>query len=75
MTHNLVEGAGAMGFAALPKLRDRLAGKRVGDRSSAAATSTSATTAASGFWIAGDCDDAVLGPGLGAQVSCSTSAT
>ena len=30
MTHNLVEGAGAMGFAALPKLRDRLAGKRVG---------------------------------------------
>lgn len=30
LTHNLVEGAGAMGFAALPKLRDRLAGKRVG---------------------------------------------
>jgi threonine dehydratase len=30
VTHNLVEGAGAMGFAALPKLRDRLAGKRVG---------------------------------------------
>jgi threonine dehydratase len=29
-THNLVEGAGAMGFAALPKLTDRLAGKRVG---------------------------------------------
>lgn len=29
LTHNLVEGAGAMGFAALPKLRDRLAGKRV----------------------------------------------
>ena len=29
VTHNLVEGAGAMGFAALPKLRDRLAGKRV----------------------------------------------
>jgi threonine dehydratase len=29
-THNLVEGAGAMGFAALPKLSDRLAGKRVG---------------------------------------------
>lgn len=29
-THNLVEGAGAMGFAALPKLADRLAGKRVG---------------------------------------------
>jgi threonine dehydratase len=27
---NLVEGAGAMGFAALPKLRDRLAGKKVG---------------------------------------------
>lgn len=30
VTHNLVEGAGAMGFAALSKLRDRLAGKRVG---------------------------------------------
>ena len=30
LTHNLVEGAGAMGFAALPRLRDRLAGKRVG---------------------------------------------
>jgi threonine dehydratase len=30
LTHNLVEGAGAMGFAALPKLRERLAGKRVG---------------------------------------------
>jgi threonine dehydratase len=30
VTHNLVEGAGAMGFAALHKLRDRLAGKRVG---------------------------------------------
>jgi threonine dehydratase len=30
LTHNLVEGAGAMGFAALAKLRDRLAGKRVG---------------------------------------------
>jgi threonine dehydratase len=30
LTHNLVEGAGAMGFAALPTLRDRLAGKRVG---------------------------------------------
>lgn len=30
LTHNLVEGAGAMGFAALPKLRDRLSGKRVG---------------------------------------------
>jgi len=29
VTHSLVEGAGAMGFAALPKLRDRLAGKRV----------------------------------------------
>ncbi len=29
-THNLVEGSGAMGFAALPKLADRLAGKRVG---------------------------------------------
>lgn len=30
LTHSLVEGAGAMGFAALPKLRDELAGKRVG---------------------------------------------
>jgi threonine dehydratase len=30
VTHNLVEGAGAMGFAALPKLRDQLAGQRVG---------------------------------------------
>lgn len=30
VTHNLVEGAGAMGFAALPKFRDLLAGKRVG---------------------------------------------
>jgi threonine dehydratase len=30
LTKNVVEGAGAMGFAALPKLRDRLAGKRVG---------------------------------------------
>jgi len=30
VTHNLVEGSGAMGFAALPKLADRLAGKRVG---------------------------------------------
>jgi threonine dehydratase len=29
-THNLVEGAGAMGLAALPKLRDQLAGRRVG---------------------------------------------
>lgn len=29
-THNLIEGAAAMGFAALPKLADRLAGKRVG---------------------------------------------
>jgi len=29
-THNLVEGAGAMGFAALPKLADRLEGKNVG---------------------------------------------
>jgi threonine dehydratase len=29
-THNLVEGAAAMGFAALPKLADRLTGKRVG---------------------------------------------
>jgi threonine dehydratase len=30
LTHNIVEGAGAMGFAALSKLRDQLAGKRVG---------------------------------------------
>ena len=30
LTHNLVEGAGAMGLAALPKFRDGLAGKRVG---------------------------------------------
>jgi threonine dehydratase len=30
ITHNLVEGAGAMGLAALPRLKDRLAGKRVG---------------------------------------------
>lgn len=30
LTHNLVEGAGAMGLAGVPKLRDRLAGKRVG---------------------------------------------
>jgi threonine dehydratase len=29
VTHNLVEGAGAMGFAALPKLREELTGKRV----------------------------------------------
>jgi threonine dehydratase len=29
VTHNMVEGAGAMGFAALAKLQDRLAGKRV----------------------------------------------
>lgn len=29
VTHNLVEGAGAMGFAALAKLRRQLAGKRV----------------------------------------------
>jgi threonine dehydratase len=29
-THNLVEGAGAMGLAALLKLRQQLAGKRVG---------------------------------------------
>ena len=29
VTHSLVEGAGAMGFAALPKLGDQLAGKRV----------------------------------------------
>jgi threonine dehydratase len=30
LTHNLVEGAGAMGVAALSKLRDELAGKHVG---------------------------------------------
>jgi len=30
LTHSLVEGAGAMGFAALPKLRNQLVGKRVG---------------------------------------------
>jgi threonine dehydratase len=30
VTHNLVEGAGAMGFAAVHKLRDQLAGNRVG---------------------------------------------
>jgi threonine dehydratase len=30
VTHNLVEGAGAMGFAGLFKLREQLAGKRVG---------------------------------------------
>ena len=30
ITHNLVEGAAAMGFAALPKLRKQLAGRRVG---------------------------------------------
>lgn len=30
VTKNVVEGAGAMGFASLPKLRDRLAGKKVG---------------------------------------------
>lgn len=30
LTHNLVEGAGAVGVAAALKLRDRLAGKRVG---------------------------------------------
>jgi threonine dehydratase len=30
VTHNLVEGAGAMGFAALAKLRPKLAGQRVG---------------------------------------------
>jgi len=29
-THNLVEGAGAMGYAGVGKLRDQLAGKRVG---------------------------------------------
>ena len=29
-THNLVEGSGAIGFAALPKLADKLAGKTVG---------------------------------------------
>ena len=28
-THNLVEGSGAMGFAAIPKLADRLGGKKV----------------------------------------------
>jgi threonine dehydratase len=30
VTHNLVEGAGAMGFAGVRKLADELAGKRVG---------------------------------------------
>jgi threonine dehydratase len=30
VTHNLVEGAGAVGYTALAKLRDRLAGQRVG---------------------------------------------
>jgi len=30
VTHNLVEGAGAMGFAAVRKMAERLAGKRVG---------------------------------------------
>jgi len=30
LTHNLVEGAGAMGFAGLSKLRGELAGRRVG---------------------------------------------
>ncbi len=30
VTHNLVEGAGAMGYAALTKLRPKLAGRRVG---------------------------------------------
>jgi threonine dehydratase len=30
VTHNLVEGAGAMGFAALSKLRQELSGRRVG---------------------------------------------
>jgi threonine dehydratase len=30
VTHNLVEGAGAVGYAALGKLRDTLAGQRVG---------------------------------------------
>jgi threonine dehydratase len=30
LTHNLVEGAGALGVAAALKLRDRLKGKRVG---------------------------------------------
>jgi threonine dehydratase len=30
ITHNLVEGAGAMGFAGVRKLTDKLAGKRVG---------------------------------------------
>jgi threonine dehydratase len=29
LTHNLVEGAAAMGFAALPKLQSELRGKRV----------------------------------------------
>ena len=29
-THNLVEGSGAIGFAALSKLRDQRAGTRVG---------------------------------------------
>ena len=29
VTHNLVEGAAAMGFASLPKLRSQLEGKRV----------------------------------------------
>jgi threonine dehydratase len=32
VTHNLVEGAGAMGFAALPKLREQLGGKLDGKR-------------------------------------------
>ena len=30
ITKNVVEGAGAMGFASLPKFRERLAGKKVG---------------------------------------------
>jgi threonine dehydratase len=30
ITKNVVEGAGAMGFASLPKLRERLAGRKVG---------------------------------------------
>ena len=30
VTHNVVEGAGAMGLAGLLKLRDRLVGKKVG---------------------------------------------
>lgn len=30
ITKNVVEGAGAMGFASLPQFRDRLAGKKVG---------------------------------------------